>query len=341
LRSSVDEAWNGRTAMYCYRDRLTEQCLTGKAIGRHKGPGELRPKKAEFKQAVRLLIEVQTKNPTAQRPALEITGLGDTKVPTAADGDETDRTQTERIEEAQFQWRSGGLVAISQKVYTKVSKIMISGLEDKDQVIVRSVDTTEQDITLFTPLWAHLPDDARAQAIVTRSLLDTERFDRPFGIRALASLPDVVADSVAMSTEGTVLSSVHMPWNHLIGEGLLAYGLRDEAARLTGHLMQAVIQCLKQSRAFYERYHAETASGIGERGALTGFAPVGLFMQTLGVDILSPRRVRLEGKNPFEWPVTIFYKGLKVVRGLETTEVVFPNGQVTTVTDPAPCVVSI
>ncbi len=340
LRTSVDKAWNGRSAMYCYRDRLTGQCLTGKPVGRHKGSGELHLRKAEFKQAVRLLIEVQTKNPTAQRPVIEITGLGAGDVSNEqAEGrsislidDESNRLM-EQIEEAQFQWRSGGLVAISQKVYTKVSKITISGLEEKDQVIVRSVDTTGQDITLFTPLWAHLPNEERAQAIVTRSLLDAERFDRPFGIRALASLPDAEAESVAMS--------IHMPWNHLIGEGLLAYGLRAEAARLTSHLMQAVIQCLKQNRAFYERYHSETASGIGERGALTGFAPVGLFLQTLGVDIISPRRVRLEGKNPFEWPVTILYKGLKVVRGLETTEVVFPNGQVTTVSDTAPCVVSL
>jgi len=341
LRTSVEAAWNGRSSMYCYRDRLTGQCLTGKPIGRHKGSGELRPRKAEFKQAVRLLIEVNTKNPTAQKPVLEITGqaVGATHQVSSASNPPSGRVasdndaQTEQIEETQFQWRSGGLVAISQNVYTKVSKITISGLEDKDTLIVRSVDTTGQDITLFTPLWAHLPDAERAHTIVTRSLLDAERFDRPFGICALPSLPDAEAESVAMS--------IHMPWNHLIGEGLLAYGLRAEAARLMAHLMQAVIQCLKQSRAFYESYHAETASGIGERGALTGFAPVGLFMQTLGVDILSQRRVRLEGKNPFEWPVTILYKGLKVVRGLDKTEIVFPNGQMTTVTDTEPCEVTM
>ena len=132
-----------------------------------------------------------------------------------------------------------------------------------------------------------------------------------------------------------------MPWNQFLGEGLLAYGFRNEAARLTVHVMNAVIQSLKQSRAFYERYNAETGSGIGERGALTGLAPVGLFLQTLGVTFLSPASVRLEGTNPFAWPVTIVYKGLKVTRGLDATEVVFPNGKVVTVTDPAPCVVSL
>ena len=135
--------------------------------------------------------------------------------------------------------------------------------------------------------------------------------------------------------------SIHLPWNVLIGEGLLAYGFRNEAARLTVHLMNAVIQSLKQNHAFYHCYHAETGNGLGERGALNGLAPVGLFLQTLGVTILSDERVRLEGKNPFAWPVTIFYKGLKVARGLDRTEIAFRNGKTITITDTNPLIVSM
>ena len=105
--------------------------------------------------------------------------------------------------------------------------------------------------------------------------------------------------------------------------------------------MNAVIQSLKQNHAFYQRYHAETGSGLGERGALNGLAPVGLFLQTLGVTVLSNDRVRLEGKNPFAWPVTILYKGLKIVRGLEQTEITFRNGKTITITDNNPLIVSM
>ena len=42
--------------------------------------------------------------------------------------------------------------------------------------------------------------------------------------------------------------SVHLPWNNLIGEGLLAYGFRDEAAQLTTRLMNAVVSGLKDQR---------------------------------------------------------------------------------------------
>ena len=134
--------------------------------------------------------------------------------------------------------------------------------------------------------------------------------------------------------------SVHLPWNLLIGEGLLAYGFRAEAARLTKRIMAAVIKNLKQNRAFYQRYHAGTGAGLGERNALTGLAPLGLFLQTLGVTILSGTRVRLEGKNPFPWSVTVRYRGMTIQRGLESTEVTFLNGKSVTVTDANACVVS-
>jgi len=322
LRSSVEASWNARTALYCYRDRLTGISLPGKLIGRHKGSGDMRPRKAVFEQPVRLLIEIPTKNPASPKPVIEISGVNGQA-----------ENVSEVISEHQFQWRSGGLVANSLKVYSRVRGLKIHGLEETDKVILRSVDSSAEDITLFTPLWAHLADQAQANELVSRSVLNASRFSRPFGVPALPYLPDPKAEAVALS--------VYLPWNQILAEGLLGYGFRNEAARLIGRVMNAIVQSLKQSRAFYERYNAETGSGIGERGALTGLAPVGLFLQILGVTILSPVSVRLEGTDPFPWPVTIVYKGLKVTRGLESTEVVFPNGRVVTVTDPAPCTVSL
>jgi hypothetical protein len=38
--------------------------------------------------------------------------------------------------------------------------------------------------------------------------------------------------------------------------------------------MTAIIQNLKQNRAFYGRYDAEKGTGIGERNALSGLAPL-------------------------------------------------------------------
>jgi hypothetical protein len=140
--------------------------------------------------------------------------------------------------------------------------------------------------------------------------------------------------------EQAVFLSVHLPWNLLLGEGLLAYGFRQHAARMLSRLMAGVIQNLKQNRAFYQFYNANTGAGIGERNALHGLAPLGLFLETLGVEILSPQRVRLSGGNPFPWPVTVQYRGLAVTRREKETQVTFPNGKTVTLNDPTDAVVS-
>jgi len=318
LKSRLEESWNEGAALYGYRDRDTGLTQEGQILAQGSGSGSLKPK-AAFKQPVRLQIEIQTQNPGARRPEVEIREFAT-------------KGEVETIAAHQFRWRSGGLAATSQKVYKRVGRVKVTGLDAEDQVIVRSVDLTSEDHTLLLPLWPGVPDPQRAELMLKGALQDPKRFDRPFGIPAAPLLSDPEADSVGMS--------VHIPWNHLIGEGLVAYGLRAEAARLTGRLMQAVIQSLKQTRAFYQRYHAGHGSGMGERNALSGFAPLGLFLQTLGVTILSQRRVRLEGRNPFPWPVTLKYKGLTVVRNPDETVITFPNGAETTVTSTEAVIVS-
>jgi len=80
---------------------------------------------------------------------------------------------------------------------------------------------------------------------------------------------------------------------------------------------------------------------MGERNSLTGFAPVGLFMKVLGVEIFSSTCVKLEGENPFPWDVTIKYKGLKVIRSAGKTEVIFANNKSVIVTTLEPTIVSL
>jgi hypothetical protein len=320
LRAAVEASWNARNGLYTYRDRETGLSLPGEVILRGQ-PGEkaFRPK-AGFRKPVRLLVHIETSEHAAKRPRVEI-------------GEYVTKGELEIIDEQRFQWRSGGLAATSQRVYTRVGRVKVHGLDPEDTVILRAVDLTAEDHTLLLPIWAGIPDHQRVQTMLGRTIQDAERFDRAFGLPALPALPAPEAETIGMS--------VHPPWNNLIIEGLLDYEFRAEAARLTAHLMNAIIQSLKQTRSFYQRYHAETGSGIGERNALSGLAPVGLFLRTLGVTILSPNRVRLEGKNPYPWPVTLKYRGLVVVRGLEETKITFPNGASATVTDPSPGVVSV
>ncbi|MCB0117725.1 MAG: hypothetical protein KDD72_01750 [Anaerolineales bacterium] len=321
IKSSLDDGWNSRTSFYSYRDRETGVMTEGKVIAKRKGDGSMRPK-FESETPVRLLVEIQTKSPAAKRPEVEISEFF-----TKSKG------ESEVISGNQFQWRSGGLVATTQMLFTRIGRVSVTGLEETDKINVRIVDMTGEDITLGLPLWAQALEEQRAYSMIGRNLMMADRFDRPFGMPSLPNVPDKEAEAVSLS--------VSLPWNLLLAEGLLSYGFRAEATRLTAHLMHAVIQNLKKNRSFYQRYHAEKGTGIGERNSLTGFAPVGLFMQVLGVTILSGTRVKLEGRNLFPFTVTIKHKGLSITRGQEQTTIIFANGENVIVKDDAPCIVEM
>jgi hypothetical protein len=105
--------------------------------------------------------------------------------------------------------------------------------------------------------------------------------------------------------------------------------------------MAAIIKSLKNESAFRRNYHPTSGQGMGERNALSGLVPLGFFLDTLGVRVIAPDRVALEGTNPFPWPVTVKYRGLTVMRGKEKTQVIFPDGQTVSVDDPAPRLVML
>ncbi len=295
--------------------------LAGKVLARQQGPGTITVK-LKFEAPVRLLVEVQSQNPLVKRPEIRIHQF-------------STKPADEIVSNSAYQRRNNGLIYTTQKTYARLAKVLVKGLEEGDTVVISTLDFTSEDHTLFMPLWAGVSDDQRAQIMIGRALLDANRFNRPYGIPACPGAPSGHPEAESVSL------AVHLPWNLFICEGLLRYGFRSDAARVMAHLMTGVIQNLKQNQAFFARYHAENGTGIGERNALTGVAPVGLFLQVLGVQILSPTRVHLEGENPFPWEVTIRYRGLKIVRGLDQTVVTFPNGKSVAVTDTSPCMVEM
>lgn len=316
LRNRVEECWDPDTASYHYRDRDTHQRPAGKLMVKHRGPGKITAEKS-LPHPVRLLVRIEYKGNIPAKPDIKLRGKHGRKA------------QSEQLKREDFTWGLGMAVATTRKLFSSLVDVHVDGLGKRDLLVVRVMDFSCEDHTLFTPLWAEIPDPDRAQELVNRTLLAPDRFGRPFGIPACST-------SCGREAE-TACQSVYMPWNHLVGEGLLAYGMRKEAAQLTARLMSAVIQSLKKQLAFYRAYHAGTGTGIGERNSVQGLAPLGLFLQTLGVDILSPTRVQLNGLNPFPWMVTVKYRGMRVICHHDRTEVVFKDGQLVSVSDQFPC----
>lgn len=117
-----------------------------------------------------------------------------------------------------------------------------------------------------------------------------------------------------------------MLWNAMLAEGLIEYGFLDEAAELLGRLMQNTVGSLRKDHAFHQAYHADRPEGLGERNHLAGLAPLDLFLKLIGVTLITPRKIRIRGRSPFSWPVTIRWRGLEVRRLEKHSMVVFPDG---------------
>jgi hypothetical protein len=321
LQTAVEASWDERNHTYLNLDRDSHYSTTGELIGERTGPGDIQVQRG-FEHPVRVLAHVHSSEETTRYPEVFIYG----KNPSG-------RRRVEHITNEGFHWFFGNGTLTGERIYTHLERIQIQGIGEADQVVISSAGYNRLDQTLLIPLWARLPDEKRARSLVRKTIRSKRRFWRAYGIPACIGRLKANEDRVCRIT--------HLPWNVLIGEGLLSYGYREEAAELVSQLMSAIISHLKLHSAFSQYYHSETGAGLGERNALTGLAPLGLFLETLGVRIYSAKRVFLSGFNPFPWPVTVKYRGLTILRQKDSTILTFPDGQTTTVSDPSPQVVSL
>jgi hypothetical protein len=226
--------------------------------------------------------------------------------------------------------------ATTENTFAAIKRFEVQGLCEEDQVRVLTADYTQEDCSLFLPLWAAAPDLDQARMLVEGTLLP--RYFQEFGI-SLCPPDALLQDSLPGLHSAT--SSALLPWNQLLGEGLLRYGYRDQAADLVTRLMNAVVPTLKEQRTFRQYYHAETGQAAGERGHLHGLAPIGLFLQTLGIRCLTPKEIVLDGFNPFSRVIHVKYRKIEITCHPDKTEVRFSGGQSITIDQPGPCRISL
>jgi hypothetical protein len=317
LAQRVALMWRDGPALYHYVDRDSHEPRAGEvlATGRGSAEGLVVDLLRRFARPARLLVKAVGPREASAQMEVSFSGRG-----------RRGRHRVETLRRAHVQQFFGVCTAVSEKLYSALERVEVRGVTDDFQVTIAVVDYTQQDQTLLLPLWAGLPDAARAQTLVRRTVLDPERFWRAYGIpNCAANAPAYKADNRGGS------GGVWLMWNTMLGEGLVDYGYRAEAAELIARLMRGMLHCLREEKAFREAYNADALEGLGDRDYLWGVAPVALFMRALGVRIVSPRKVYLEGHNPFPWPVTVRHKGLVVVRGATETTVTFSSGHAATV----------
>ena len=317
LQSAVEASWDETEETYLNWDRDTHYSPPEEDLGTYRAEGGYR-------------LERDFSPPKRPVARLDFEGTPPSGVRLALEGEAPDGSPLEiTLAGTAWRWHPGRGDATVPQVFRRLTSIRIENLPEGAQLHLATTALRRQTADLLLPLTGGLAAPKRARRLIEETLLNTEKYWQPHGI-PLAPWHQAPARPLQM---------VSLQWNTWIGYGLLRYGYRQQSAELVTRLMDSLGRDLENRGAFAQQHHCRTGDGEGERNTLESLPPLGLFLETLGVRIYTPWRVRLEGRNPFPWPVEIRFRGLHIRRGAALTEITFPDGQRVTVDDPTPCIV--
>jgi hypothetical protein len=322
LHAAIEASWNESSYTYQYWDRESHHTSSLEILGERDGPGSILLN-ATFTHPTRLLVRLQSQDETTRPAQGFIHGTG------PSGGHRVERFSAER-----FRWQLGVGRCTSERIYTSLEHVEIQGIKDTDHVILQTPCLNCRELSLLLPLWAGIPSAERARSLIKNTITNPRLFWGAYGLRACAEKPET-------SSATGAYQRVHPFWNSLVGEGLLRYAQSRRAAELVTRLMKAITHNLKLGQAFYRSFDVASGHAEGERNALLGLAPLGLFLQTVGIQIITPYKVKLIGSNPFPWPVTVKYKNLTVIQHNKKAMIIFPDGQSVTVRNDQPQVISL
>ena len=300
LKDFLKKSWNSEKSCFLNRDRDSHLVSPGKLILDDPENGFLVLREI-MSLPSRIGFLFQRKSESEQKPEVKLTLHG---------YDSSGKYRVELINPRQIHWIKNQGWASSDCIYSQVDYLFLEELPRDIQLTVYCPSTMEEDISLLLPLWAKGLDTWEIDCLITNTLFNQNRFLSTYGIRTFPD-PDYAA--------------VQMPWNVLLGQGLLANNKRNLAADLFSRLMNAILININESGCFFGSYDAKTGQGQGPLNALEGLLPIGYFLKVVGVQINNEREITIEGVHPFPWPVTLHYRGMVIRRNREETRFDFPG----------------
>lgn len=310
LRRALERAWIDDESRFGLLDRDLHVALEGDELGSGKGEFTLTVG-TKFDPMARLVVRVEGPEEASRSLRVTIHGRGP-----------KGQFRTERIDEHDFRWFWELGTATSDGTFASVDRVEVRGVSEAFSTHVHIADHTRGDLPHLLPLWAGEVRESRAHAMVEERLLGEGYWLR----HGLASCP--ATDPAYAPAERPEACGVQMLWNELLGEALLAAGRREQAAELVARLLAATSGSLAREGSFRAIYDPENGRGVGERDSVFGLAPLNLFLQVLGIRLISPWALELVGANPFPEPVTVRWRGLTVLRRRKgPTLVTFPDGR--------------
>ncbi len=311
LCQQVASTWNEDQQIYNYRDFTTHRSSDGNILYRLQDT-PVSTLRRSFKSPQRLVLHFQKKDETTRALTVKVTGI-------------TPAGETvEEFPPRRWTWLSERGSSSSQNAFLTIMRVEVAGADPEDVLVISRADYLQEDVSLLLPLWAGIPSSEQAAGLVTRCL--ESRFLHPYGI------PDYLFDEEVDSFSG--LERVSPLWNHFIGEGLIRYGYRTQAADLVTRLMEACIPSLRSDFAFRQSYHPETGQPQGLPNHLRGLPPLGLFLRTAGIRHIGRDFVITQDFNSFPWPITVKYQGMTIACTADLTTVSFANGENIQVSSP-------
>lgn len=296
INGFLTNSWHESSGLHQYSDNQTYLSHSSMNINTFQGQGSFIVRRS-FKHPRRIIIRLETQEERTYVVTVKIKGLS------------TSGYIEEILPPRSFSWHNLIAYGVTQNVFLAINKIEVQGITSKDRLRLYSPDFSIEDCSLLLPLWAGVMDSKQVKKLVETRL--HKRFMHPNGIPI---------------SPGHV-ETLSMPWNALIGEGLLRYGYQKEAAELCTRLINTTIQAFKQYKSFYQYYHSHSGQPIGDQYHLHGLPPLGFFLQTLGIRCLHPKRISIDGFNPYPHPVTVQYHKVVLNCCSDHTEILFPTGQ--------------
>ncbi|MFL7892151.1 MAG: MGH1-like glycoside hydrolase domain-containing protein [Anaerolineales bacterium] len=321
LRYAVENAWSEELSGYTYWDRDSHQRSKKVILGQLRGSGTIEIDQS-FAEPQRLIFQIQTTHETTRKTQIIIHGHSP-----------SGKHRIEIVPPEKILWFPSFGTATSEQIYQSIGIIEVNGLDKADSMIISNSGLLAQDITTFLPIWAKIPSNVEVQLMVENSITNPKKFWLDYGIPGCPASESIPEDMPC--------HAVYLPWCLFIGEGLLSYGFRTAAMELVTKIMNSIQKSIDADGCFSYAYSAKSGGGSGDNDALWGLAPLGLFLESLGLRIITPWKIYLSGINPYPWPVTVKFRGTTILRGHEKTQIIFTDGQTILVTDPEPCLVSL
>jgi hypothetical protein len=317
-RSSIDPRINqlqttlaqmAYEARYAYRDRTTHLTAPAVSVITDGRADEEHILALRLPTPARLVVRLSGGMGKAPRALMTLEGLD-------ADGNAV----KEAADASEFEWRYGGGIFTSRRVFAQIDRIHTEGLSRVFRLNVATVDTTTLDLNAVLPLWAGGVPEDRVAALVAL-ITDPSHFWRSSGLTMISAQDDHYDPTSANGGGG-----VWPYWVTLIGEALIDAGAHPHAVELVRRLLRVQAAVLRETGSFKEFYHSDQAKGLGEDHYLGGIAPLALLNRLIGAAILSPGRVMAGGVFAWGQPVTVRAHGVTVRRSDQGTTIAFPSG---------------